>query len=145
MSILGLDYGSRTVGVAISEGSIASPLETIWRADENNLKATVSRLKQIVEENGVTLMVLGLPLNMDDSVGERAQRALSFQKRLQRDIPHVPVIMQDERLSTWEAEQPMIEAGVHGRRKRKEKLDQMAACVILQDYLAKTHASSENA
>ena len=137
MRILGLDYGTRTVGVAMSDptGFLAAPLETIKRTDEVNLKSTVRRIRAICEENDIHLIVLGLPLRLDGSVGTSAEKALHFQHRLERDIYKVKVVMEDERLSTWEAEQPMIEAGIHDRHKRKEVVDQLAARIILQQFL----------
>ena len=137
MRILGLDYGSRTVGVAMSDptGFLASPFETIRRPDEVNLKSTVRRIRAICEEYDIHLIVLGLPLRLDGTAGTSAEKALHFQHRLERDLYLVKVVMEDERLSTWEAEQPMIEAGIHDRRKRKEVVDQLAARIILQQFL----------
>ena len=144
MRILGLDYGSRTVGVAMSDptGFLASPLETIKREDEVNLKATVRRIRQICEENDIHLIVLGLPLRLDGSVGKSAEKALALQHRLERDLYRVKVVMEDERLATWEAEQPLIEAGIHDRHKRKEVVDQLAARIILQQFLD-SHPAAE--
>lgn len=137
MRILGLDFGSKTVGVAMSDPTafLASPVETIRRAEETNLKATVRRIRELCDQNEIHLIVLGMPYHMDGSVGVSGEKVLNFKKRLERDLYQVEVVLQDERLSTWEAEQPMIEAGVRDRRKRKEVVDQLAAALILQSYL----------
>lgn len=137
MRILGLDYGTKTVGVAMSDpdGFLASPLETIRRKDEIALKTTIRRICQIADEYYIHTVILGYPLNMDDSEGQAALKVKAFKKRLEKDMYRCRVILQDERLTTVEAEEPMILAGIRDRRKRKEKLDQMAACVILQEWL----------
>lgn len=144
MRVLGLDYGSRTVGVAMSDptGFLASPLETIKREEEVNLKATVRRIRQICEENGIRLIVLGLPLRLDGTEGTSAEKVRAFKHRLERDLYRVSVVLEDERLSTWEAEQPLIEAGMHDRKKRKEVVDQLAARIILQQFLD-SHPAAE--
>ena len=136
MRIIGLDYGSKTVGVAISDptGFLATPVETIKREEEVNLKQTVRRIRALCEEYDVHTVVLGLPKNMNDTLGERAELTMAFQKRLQRDLYLVEVILWDERLTTRQAEIPMLEAGMR-YQKRKEVVDQMAAALILQSYL----------
>lgn len=136
MRIIGLDYGSRTVGVAMSDptGFLATPVETIKREEEVNLKQTVRRIRALCEENDVHTIVLGLPKNMNGSLGERAEKTMAFQKRLERDLYQVEILLWDERLTTRQAEQPMLEAGMD-RRKRKEVVDQLAAVLILQSYL----------
>lgn len=137
MRILGLDFGSRTVGVAMSDPTefLASPVETIKRSEEANLKATVRRIRELCDQNGIRLVVLGMPYRMDGSVGPSGEKVLAFKKRLERDLYQVEIALEDERLSTYEAEQPMIEAGIRDRRKRKETVDQLAASIILQAYL----------
>ncbi|MBQ5960361.1 MAG: Holliday junction resolvase RuvX [Firmicutes bacterium] len=136
MRIIGLDYGSRTVGIAISDetGSIAFPVETVVRDDEIALKQTVRRIRQLADENGVHTVVLGYPKNMDNSLGERAEKTLAFKKRLERDLYQVEVILWDERLSTVASERPLLEMG-YDRHKRKKIVDNMAAAYILQGYL----------
>ncbi|MCI8633174.1 MAG: Holliday junction resolvase RuvX [Lachnospiraceae bacterium] len=136
MRIIGLDYGSKTVGVAMSDpsGFLASPVETIKREEEVNLKQTVRRIRALCEENEVRTIVLGLPKNMNGSLGERAEKTLAFQKRLQRDLYQIEILLWDERLTTRQAEQPMIEVGMD-RKKRKQVVDQLAAVLILQSYL----------
>ena len=135
MRILGLDYGSRTVGVAVSDplGLTAQGVETIWRDKENHLRRTLVRIEEIIEEYSVTEIVLGYPKNMNNSVGERALKSLEFRQMLERRTG-LPVVMWDERLSTAEAERTLMEAQVR-RENRKQYLDQMAAVLILQGYL----------
>lgn len=135
MRILGLDYGSRTVGVAVSDplGLTAQGVETIWREKENHLRRTLVRIEEIIEEYSVTEIVLGYPKNMNNSVGERALKSLEFRQMLERRTG-LPVVMWDERLSTAEAERTLMEAQVR-RENRKQYLDQMAAVLILQGYL----------
>ncbi len=116
-------------------GFLASPVETIKRAEEANLKATVRRIREICESNEIHQIVLGMPYRMDGTVGTSGEKVLAFKKRLERDLYQVEVVLEDERLSTWEAEQPMIEAGIRDRKKRKETVDQLAASIILQAYL----------
>ena len=136
MRIIGLDYGSKTVGVAISDptGFLATPVETIKREEEVNLKQTVRRIRALCEEYDVHTIVLGLPKNMNGTLGERAELTMAFQKRLLRDLYLVEVVLWDERLTTRQAEIPMLEAGMR-YQKRKEVVDQMAAALILQSYL----------
>ena len=135
MRILGLDYGARTVGVAVSDplGLTAQGVETIWRDKENHLRRTLSRIEEIIGEYSVTEIVLGYPKNMNNSVGERALKSLEFRQMLERRTG-LPVVMWDERLSTAEAERTLMEAQVR-RENRKQYLDQMAAVLILQGYL----------
>ena len=114
---------------------LASPVETIKRSEEANLKATVRRIRELCDQNGIRLVVLGMPYRMDGSVGPSGEKVLAFKKRLERDLYQVEIALEDERLSTYEAEQPMIEAGIRDRRKRKETVDQLAASIILQAYL----------
>lgn len=136
MRIIGLDYGSKTVGVAMSDpsGLLASPIETIKREEEVNLKQTVRRIRALCEENEVHTIILGLPKNMNGSLGERAEKTLAFKKRLERDLYQVEILLWDERLTTRQAEQPMLEMGMD-RKKRKQVVDQLAAVLILQSYL----------
>ena len=123
MRILGLDYGSKTVGVAISDplGLTAQGVETIWRKQENHLRQTLARIEELVSEYHVEKIVLGYPKNMNNTIGERAQKSLE-------------VIMWDERLTTVEANRTLMEASVR-RENRKQYLDQLAAVFILQGYL----------
>jgi len=137
MRLLGLDYGTVTVGVAMSDPTytIAVPVETIRREEEVNLKSTVRRIRALCEENDIHLVVVGLPKNMNGTEGAMAEKARSFAHRLERDLYLVDVVLFDERLSTKQAEQPMLEAGLKDRKKRKETVDQMAASIVLQAFM----------
>ena len=135
MRILGLDYGSKTVGVAVSDplGLTAQRLDTIWRKQENKLRQTLARIKELVDEYQIEQIVLGYPKNMNNTVGERAEKALEFTEMLEKRTG-LTVIMWDERLTTVEADRTLMEAGVR-RENRKQYLDGLAAVFILQGYL----------
>lgn len=135
MRILGLDYGSRTVGVAVSDplGLTAQSVETIWRKQENKLRQTLARIEELVSEYQAETIVLGYPKNMNNTIGERALKSLEFKEMLERRTG-LPVVMWDERLTTIEANRTLMESGVR-RENRKEHLDQLAAIFILQGYL----------
>lgn len=135
MRILGLDYGSKTVGVAVSDplGLTAQKVETIWRKQENKLRRTLARIEELIAEYEVEKIVLGFPKNMNNTVGERAEKALEFGEMLKKRTG-LAVIMWDERLTTVEADRTLIEAGVR-RENRKQYLDGIAAVFILQGYL----------
>lgn len=135
MRILGLDYGSVTVGVAVSDAPrvTAQPLETITRKDENKLRQTCARIEQLIAEYEVESIVLGYPKNMNDSVGERAKKTEEFKAMLERRTG-LPVTLWDERLTTVAAERVLMESGVR-RENRKAVIDQVAAALILQGYL----------
>lgn len=135
MRILGLDYGSKTVGVAVSDplGLTAQRLETIWRKQENKLRKTLARIEELAAQYEAETIVVGLPKNMNNTLGERAEKSLEFKEMLERRTG-LPVVMWDERLTTMEAERALMEGGVR-REDRKEHLDSMAAALILQGYL----------
>ena len=135
MRILGLDYGSKTVGVAVSDplGLTAQKVETIWRKQENKLRRTLARIEELIAEYEVEKIVLGFPKNMNNTVGEREEKALEFGEMLKKRTG-LEVIMWDERLTTVEADRTLIEAGVR-RENRKQYLDGIAAVFILQGYL----------
>ena len=135
MRIMGLDFGSRTVGVAVSDPLLitAQGIEIIRRKEENKLRRTLARIEELIVEYEVSEIVLGLPKNMNDTIGPRAQITLDFQEKLQRRTG-LPVRMWDERLTTVAAEQAMMEAGIR-REHRKEHVDKIAAVLILQGYL----------
>lgn len=135
MRIMGLDYGTKTVGVAISDelGITAQGVETITRKSENKLRQTLARIEAIIVENEVSLIVLGLPKNMNNSEGERAKAARDFREDIMRRTG-LDVILWDERLTTMEAERVLIEGKVR-RENRKAVIDQIAAAIILQSYL----------
>ena len=139
MRILGLDYGSKTVGVAVSDplGLTAQSVETIWRKQENKLRQTLARIEELVAEYQAEKIVLGLPKNMNNTIGERAEKTLEFREMLERRTG-LPVVMWDERLTTVEAERTLMEASVR-RENRKQYLDQLAAVFILQGYLDSLH------
>jgi len=133
--IMGLDYGSVTVGVAISDSMqlTAQPVEVIQRKSENKLRRTLARIEELVEEYEVGLIVLGLPKNMNNTLGERAEETKEFQEMLQRRTG-LEVVLWDERLTTMESERILQEGGVR-RENRKERIDWMAATLILQSYM----------
>ena len=135
MRILGLDYGSKTVGVAVSDplGLTAQAVETIWRKQENHLRQTLARIEELTAEYQVERIVLGYPKNMNNTIGERAEKALEFQQMLEKRTG-LQVIMWDERLTTVEANRTLMEASVR-RENRKKYLDQLAAVFIMQGYL----------
>ncbi len=130
-----MDFGSRTVGVAISDplGITAQGIEIIRRERESMLRHTLSRLEELIVEYQVEEIVLGFPKNMNDTVGERAQKSMEFKDKLERRTG-LPVTMWDERLTTVAADRAMIEAGIR-RENRKEYVDKLAAVFILQGYL----------
>ncbi len=135
MRILGLDFGMKTIGAAISDpfGWTAQGLEIIRRSEENNLKKSIERLKAICREYDVEQIVLGYPKNMNNTLGERVEKTEAFKKRIEKELK-LPVILWDERLSTVAAERGLLEADV-SRAKRKQVIDKMAAVFILQGYL----------
>ncbi len=137
MRIMGLDLGSKTVGVAISDPLLitAQGIEIIRRKEENKLRRTLARIEALIEEYEVSEIVLGLPKNMNDTLGERAQFSLEFKEKLERRTG-IPVVMWDERLTTVAADKAMMEAGIR-RENRKDYVDKIAACLILQGYLDK--------
>ena len=135
MRILGLDFGSRTVGVAVSDGLLltAQGVETIERKDENKLRKTAARIEELVKEYEITTIVMGLPKNMNNTEGERVEKTKAFGEMLERRTG-LPVVYWDERLTTVAAELVLIESGVR-RENRKAVIDKIAACFILQGYL----------
>lgn len=135
MRIMGLDFGSKTVGVAVCDplGITAQTVETIVRKEENKLRQTYQRIEALIREYEITSIILGYPLNMDDSIGERARKTEEFKAALERRTG-LPVILWDERLTTVEADEILMESGVP-RRDRKKVIDQVAAGIILQSYL----------
>jgi len=141
MRTMGLDFGSKTVGVAVSDplGLTAQPVEIVRRKSENKLRQTLARLEELVKEYQVTRLVLGLPKNMNNTLGERAEKSLEFKEMLERRIG-LPVVMWDERLTTVEAQRAMIEGGVR-REDRGRYVDALAAVLILQGYLDSICAS----
>jgi len=141
--IMGLDYGSKTVGVSISDalGITAQALETIWRKEENKLRRTLARINELVKEYEVTEIILGYPKNMNNTVGERAEKTLLFKEMLEKRCG-INVVLWDERLTTVEAEQILIDLGVK-REERKNHIDKIAAGIILQGYIDFGHSKSD--
>lgn len=135
MRIMGLDYGTKTVGVALSDALLitAQPVETIERKSANKLRQTFARIEQLIDENEVSLIVLGYPKNMNNTAGERAEATEKFREDLMRRTG-LSVVLWDERLTTVEAERILMESSVR-RENRKEVIDKMAAAIILQSYL----------
>ena len=135
MRIMGLDYGSKTVGVAISDALCitAQGIETIQRKEENKLRKTLARIEELAKEYEVEKIVLGFPKNMNNTVGERAEKCLELKTMLERRTG-LPVVMWDERLTTVSAERTLMESNVR-REDRKKYIDKIAAVFILQGYL----------
>lgn len=129
MRYLGLDLGTRTLGISYSEGIIASSIKTIRYTEEEKL---LNDLKEVIDFYKADILVLGLPKNMDNTIGPRALETLKFKGKL--ESLGYKVEMQDERLSTVSAHNYMIEADM-SRKKRKQKVDALAATIILQTYL----------
>ena len=135
MRIMGLDYGTKTVGVAISDALCltAQGIETIERKEENKLRRTCARIEELIREYEVGSIVLGFPKHMNNDIGERAEKSLEFKEMLKRRTG-LEVIMWDERLTTVAAERTLMESNVR-RENRKKYIDKIAAVFILQGYL----------
>ena len=142
MRIMGLDYGTVTVGVAISDALkiTAQGIETIRRKEENKLRRTLARIEELVKAYEVDTIVVGLPKNMNNTMGERANKSVEFADMVRRRTG-VEVVMWDERLTTMQVERVLIQADV-SRNKRKKVVDKMAATIILQSYLDSSQARS---
>lgn len=136
MRYLGLDLGTRTLGVSLSDqtATIATPYKTI-RFEEENYESLIPIIKDVIEEFDIKKIILGFPKNMNNTIGDRGLTTLKFKELLEKNL-NLEVIMQDERLSTVEATHYMIEADL-SRKKRKKKIDSLAANIILQTYLDK--------
>lgn len=132
---LGLDVGTKTVGVALSDalGWTAQGLTTLKIATENGVFG-IDEVVKIVEENDVSTIVVGLPKHMNNSIGESGERSIHYSKLLEKSMPDVKILLWDERLSTVGAERTLLEADV-SRKKRKAVIDKMAAVFILQGFL----------
>ena len=135
MRIMGLDFGSKTVGVAISDPLLITALgiEIIRRKEENKQRRTLARIEELIQEYGVEEIVLGLPKHMNATEGERVEKTREFAEKLARRTG-LPVVLRDERLTTVAADRAMREAGL-GREERREHVDKIAAVLILQNYL----------
>lgn len=136
MRYLGIDLGSKTVGLAMSDTTltIASTYKTIFFKDED-YNSTINEIKDIIKEYNITKIILGLPKNMNNTLGERAEITLKYKELLEQSTD-LPVIMFDERLTSVISNSILIEADM-SRKKRKKKVDSIAAQIILQDYLNK--------
>ncbi len=134
MRYLGLDLGSKTLGISISDttNTIASVYTTLRFHEDNNLD-TLDELKRIIEDNNITALVLGLPKNMNNTLGPRALITLEYKEKLEQEL-NIEVILYDERLTSVISNNVLIDADI-SRKKRKKKVDGMAAVIILQDYL----------
>lgn len=131
--ILGLDVGDKTIGVALSDplGWTAQGLETIHRT---SIKKDLQRLEELIKDHGVNKIVVGLPKNMDGSIGDQGEKVLQFKERLAKRFDSIEIISWDERMTTMAAERTLLEADV-SRKKRKQVIDKIAAVYILQGYL----------
>lgn len=136
MRYLGLDLGTRTLGISLSDitNTIASTYKTI-RFDEKNYDILIPEIKKLVNEFNVSKIILGLPKNMNNTLGDRCLETLAFKDKIEQNL-NIEVIMQDERLTTVEATNYMLSADI-SRKKRKQKIDSLAANIILQTYLDK--------
>lgn len=137
MRILGLDYGEKTIGVAVSDplGLTAQGIEIIRREREIEIRKSLVRLGEIIKEYKIEMIVLGYPKHLNNSLGMRAEKTQHFKDKLERRFK-IPVVLQDERLSTVAAERDLLEAGL-SRERRRQVIDKMAAVFILQGYLDK--------
>ena len=144
MRIMGLDFGSKTVGVAVSDALLitAQGIEIVRREQENKLRRTLARIEELIKEYEVEKIVLGLPKNMDGSCGERVEKTMEFKAMLERRTG-LEIIMWDERLTTVAADRLMMEANVR-REDRKKYVDSIAATFILQGYLDKLSIEKRN-
>ena len=135
MRIMGLDYGSKTVGVAISDplGITAQGIEIIRREKETKLRQTLARIEALIKEYQVESIVLGFPKNMNNTIGDRAENSLAFTEMLEKRTG-LDVVMWDERLTTVEANRTLMEGKVR-REDRSKYVDMLAAVYILQGYL----------
>lgn len=135
MRIMGLDFGSKTVGVAISDPLFltAQGIEIIRRKSPNKLRQTLARIDELKTEYDVEKIVLGFPKNMNNTIGERCEKTLEFKEMLEKRTG-LEVALWDERLTTVSADRTMMEGGIR-REDRKEYVDKLAAVFILQGYL----------
>lgn len=135
MKIMGLDYGSVTVGVAMSDalGLTSQPKETIVREKENHLRRTLAQIDKLVKDNDVELIVLGRPVRMDGTDGTRVSKTEEFCDALKKRVD-IPVVWQDERLTTVEADEILADMEVP-KSERKKYIDSIAASIILRDYM----------
>ncbi|MEG1503214.1 Holliday junction resolvase RuvX [Enterococcus sp. 22-H-5-01] len=138
MRVMGLDVGSKTVGIAVSDpfGWTAQGVEII-RIDEANEEFGFDRLGELVKEYKVTKFVVGLPKNMNNTIGPRAEASMAYAEQI-KELFGLPIEFQDERLTTVQAERMLVEQADVSRSKRKKVIDKLAAVMILQNYLDRT-------
>ena len=136
MRYLGIDLGSKTIGLAMSDTTltIASTYKTIFFKNED-YNSTIEEIMNIIKEYNITKIILGLPKNMNNTLGERAEITLKYKELLEKNT-NIPIVMFDERLTSVISNNILIEADI-SRKKRKKKVDSIAAQIILQDYLNK--------
>ena len=144
MRILGLDFGSKTVGVAVSDELLitAQGVEIVRRKSPSKLRQTLARIEEMIEQYGVEKIVLGYPKNMNNTEGERCEKTKEFKELLERRTG-LEVVLWDERLTTVAADRSMMETGIR-RENRKEYVDEIAAIFILQGYLDFLRNSGES-
>lgn len=144
MRILGLDFGSKTVGVAVSDELLitAQGVEIVRRKSPSKLRQTLARIEELIEQYGVERIVLGYPKNMNNTEGERCEKTKEFKEMLERRTG-LEVVLWDERLTTVAADRSMMETGIR-RENRKEYVDEIAAIFILQGYLDFLRNSGES-
>ena len=135
MRILGIDFGEKNIGVAVSDpfGWTAQGVEIIKRKEENNLKYSIERIGELIKEYSIEKIVMGYPKNMNNTIGERCEKTEAFKTRLEKTFK-IEIILWDEILSTLAAEKRILDADL-SRKKRKQVIDKMAAVFILQGYL----------
>ncbi|QJF25296.1 Holliday junction resolvase RuvX [Mammaliicoccus vitulinus] len=133
--IIGLDVGSKTIGVAVSDamGWTAQGIDTL-RINEDKEEFGIDELIKIIDQYDIDTVIIGLPKNMNNSIGPRGEASIHFKEVLEQERPDLKMVMWDERLSTVGAERTLLEADV-SRKKRKKVIDKMAAVFILQGYL----------
>ncbi len=143
MRYLGLDLGSKTLGVSISDRNalIANGYKTIQYKSED-YDILIEELKKILDNESISLIVLGFPKNMNNSLGERANKTIQFKDKIESNL-NIKVILEDERWTTMQAERMLIEADL-SRKKRKKQIDKLAATIILQSYLDKNRKGEKN-
>ena len=144
MRILGLDFGSKTVGVAVSDELLitAQGVEMVRRKSPSKLRQTLARIEELIEQYGIEKIVLGYPKNMNNTEGERCEKTKEFKEMLERRTG-LEVVLWDERLTTVAADRSMMETGIR-RENRKEYVDEIAAIFILQGYLDFLRNSGES-
>ena len=141
MRYLGLDLGTKTLGISISDklGIVASTYKTI-RFEDSNYDSVIPELIEIINQEKIDCIVLGLPKNMNNTYGDATTRSMNFKQILEQNT-NIEIVLQDERLTTVEADNYMIQAGIR-RKKRKQKVDSLAANIILQTYLDKVRGGN---